>query len=133
MYSERVTQNQIEKVEAASKLSLYRHPVEDVLAWVPQLTRIWNDGQPTRPWTGDEARFIRNEQVLCKLDFHYWAERYCQIIKDGVDGGGLGTLNLWESQWAILPLIPILGKTHSALSSIVSMWGEIQIIGVIKP
>ena len=105
MYSERVTQQQVERVEAASKLSLYRHPVADVLSWVPQLTRIWNNGTPTRPWTGDEARFIRNEQVLCKLDFHYWAERYCQIIKDGVDGGGLGTLNLWESQWAILRLI----------------------------
>lgn len=105
MYSPKVTQRQIEQVESQLKIRLHRHDVADVLDWAPTLTKIWNDGKPTRPFTADEHRFIRNEQILCKLDWTYWAERYCTIMLRGINQSGVGTLNLWESQRLILQLI----------------------------
>lgn len=98
MYSDKVTQSQIEKIEAATKTRLHRYDVGQVLDWVPTLTRIWNDGKPTRPFTNDEHKFIRNEQILCKLDWQYWSERYVAILLGGINETGLGKLNLWESQ-----------------------------------
>lgn len=52
----------------------------------------------------DHAAFVRNEQILFQQDFFY-ALRYMQIIKDGVEGGGIGYFRIWESQKILLDLI----------------------------
>ncbi len=112
MYSSKVTERDIERVEASSKLTLHRYDVADVLDWAPRLTQIWNDGTPTRPWTSDEARFIRNEQILCKLDWNYWHERYCTIQLKGINQTGIGKLNMWESQKMILSTVARLEERN---------------------
>lgn len=37
-------------------------------------------GQPKRELQADEARWVRNERLLCTADFCYWAERYAVIL-----------------------------------------------------
>ena len=39
-------------------------------------------GAPTRSLTPEEDAFIANERLLTKIDFRYWAERYCKIRGD---------------------------------------------------
>jgi hypothetical protein len=47
--------------------------------------------------------FIRNERVMCRFNFRYWAERYGTLAKDG---GGIGKFtNPWESQEILLRFI----------------------------
>lgn len=53
-----------------------------------------------RPLTPDEHAFIANELILTKVDFRYWAERYCVI---SLEGAGVGKLfPLWTSQELLL-------------------------------
>jgi hypothetical protein len=60
-------------------------------------------GKPTRPLSSDENWFIENERLLTKLDWRYWAERYCSIIRP--DRGVSPLFPLWESQALILDAI----------------------------
>jgi len=102
MYSKSITQTQIEQVEHAKGLKLVRYSPSKV--WeVRKLLERKLDSK--KPFTSEERAFQTNEQLLCTLDYRYFANRYCKIIKDGVDGGGLGTLELWESQKAVLKLV----------------------------
>jgi len=102
VYSTSITQHQIERVEANLKLKLVRYDpgkIADVRVHLEQKEAS------KKTFTAEENAFIRNEQILVKLDYTYFSSRYCFIIKDGVDGGGLGVLDLWESQKAVLKLI----------------------------
>ena len=104
MYSDKVTQSQIEKVEARTKIPLIRYDpgkVADMRAHLDLIT----SAKKRRAFTVEERQFIRNEQVLCKLDFHYFRERYCHILLGGINESGMGTLHFWESQNAINRLI----------------------------
>jgi hypothetical protein len=105
MYSETTTQHHIERVEAELKIQLIQYEPDQVLAFRKHLEHKQDLKQP---FNQEEADFIQNEQILCKLSFLYFANRYCYLIKDGVDGGGLGVLKLWESQKAVLKLIATL-------------------------
>jgi hypothetical protein len=63
------------------------------------------DGQPLRPLLPAERAFIRNETLLAKIDFAYWAERYCHIRSDK----GLQRLYpLWEPQQIVIRKIAAL-------------------------
>lgn len=57
----------------------------------------------TRPLSSDEQWFIRNERFLTKVDYRYWAERYCYIIRPDI--GVSPMYPLWESQTLILDAI----------------------------
>lgn len=57
----------------------------------------------TRALTADEQWFIRNERFLTKVDYRYWAERYCMIIRPDV--GVSPMYPLWESQALILAAV----------------------------
>lgn len=60
---------------------LQYHTVEQVAQANSHLDDlIGEDGQPTRPFTVEEARWIRNERALCRCDFSYWCSRYAFII-----------------------------------------------------
>lgn len=57
-------------------------------------------GTKTRELRPDEQSFILNEQILGKIDYRYWAERYSAANLAGQTIGPL--FPLWESQELIL-------------------------------
>lgn len=106
MYSPRITNSAIEKLESQLGFNLVRFDigrVEDLSDHLQKLQKP--DGTLIRPLSKEESAFIRNERIVSRLDFVYWAERYCTIQKDGVEGGGIGHLKLWESQRILLDRI----------------------------
>lgn len=104
MYSPSIIQRHIELAEQSLKLNLTRYDIGRVQEIAQHLTKLHSQPKP-KPLTDEMRQFIRNEQILCKLDFHYWQSRYAYLIKDGVEGGGLGLLQDWESQIVIDHLI----------------------------
>lgn len=99
MYSNVVTNRQIEKLEAASGIKLVRTEPKQVCEWKQRL------GEVKRDLTTEEQLFIRNETLLSMLDFNYWAPRYCYIDYDGSEGGGIGPLKLWDSQRVMMNIV----------------------------
>lgn len=81
---------------------LERYPVEHChdLARRLEALRDRKTGKAIRPFTRDEEVFVLNEQILTKLDYAYWGERYCKIIRP--DEGLAPIYPLWESQKLIL-------------------------------
>lgn len=81
---------------------LERYPATHCHEQTRRLARLWNPDrrEQFRPLTQDEQAFVLNEQLLSKIDFPYWAERYAYIQADAQ------TLKpmypLWESQTLIL-------------------------------
>lgn len=105
MYSAKITAEQIEKVEARLGLKLKRYEVGICADHAEYLKKHAAMGKKAPELKPEFKRFIQNEQILAKLDFDYWAERYATLIRDGVDGGGIGKLQVWESQKVVLALI----------------------------
>jgi hypothetical protein len=89
----------VERLEREFGFKLIRYDVPNVLDIADHLQSLRKaDGQLKRPLSKEESAFIRNERLLCPIDFLYWAERYATIQRDGVEGGGIGKLKLWETQ-----------------------------------
>lgn len=108
MYSPTIIQRNVERLEAELKIKLKRYEPGVCLEARDRLDQIRKpDGSLKRPFTKAEQEFIRNECLLSKLDFEYWCSRYATIDRDGVEGGGLGRLNLWESQRIVLDKIAL--------------------------
>lgn len=81
---------------------LERLPPSQCHAMRRSLDTIWDPEkrESTRPLSQDEQRFVLNEQLLCKIDFRYAAERYVWI---NYAGQSLQPMYpLWESQELIL-------------------------------
>lgn len=81
---------------------LDRYPVSHCHAMRTHLDTIWDPDkrQATRGFSQDEQTFVLNEQLLTKIDYPYWAERYCWI---NYEGQALRPMYpLWESQALIL-------------------------------
>ena len=100
MYSERVTSEHIARL--SEELGFPIAPIDaarvaDIADHLERLQKPDGSGLK-RPLTKEEQEFIRNERILCQVDFLYWAERYCTIQRDGSDGGGIGKLRMWETQ-----------------------------------
>lgn len=77
---------------------------------VPKGTCEWKaaDGSTvllSRELTAREKQFVRSEQILCRYDFRYWADRYGAREIDGSEGGGAGIAKFWPSQLRALDLI----------------------------
>lgn len=53
-------------------------------------------GELLRPLSAEETAFVKNERLLCAIDFRYWAERYAIVVKESQDAEPL--FPLWESQ-----------------------------------
>jgi hypothetical protein len=80
MYSKKITNNALDRAESSLKLRLTRHPlpfVESAVSWLNKLMQ--EDGNLVRPLTPDERSFIRNERIVCQLDYNYWRSRYVFI------------------------------------------------------
>lgn len=105
MYSTRTVEAAQAKVESAHKLTLVRYPISEVQQRKLDLSKLVKDDQSglTRDLKPDERAFIRNEQLLCTIDFRYWLTRYASLL---LDQGGLGSFSApWESQEILLKVI----------------------------
>lgn len=99
MYSQKITDQNLALLESKLGFSLVRVDAGRCLDVMQHLEGLRKpDGGLKRPLTKEEREFIRNERLVSQQDFLYWAERYAVIQKDGVEGGGIGRLKLWESQ-----------------------------------
>ena len=106
MYHPRVIERNIERYEQLKQTKLRRYTVAESKEVTEFLTaKLDNDGRAKKPWKAYETDFMRNEVALSTLDFRYWAERYATIPRDGVEGGGTGTIRFWDSQEIALRLI----------------------------
>lgn len=109
MYSLKITDRNLLTLESTLGFPLVRIDAPRVEEIAEHLQSLWNpddkDGGLKRLLTTEERHFIRNERIVSQQDFRYWAERYCTIQKDGVEGGGIGKLRLWESQEVLLDRI----------------------------
>jgi hypothetical protein len=107
MYSPVVVDQRLKQVLASPIGKAYpqgveRIPVADCRRMVRQLEPAWDRKKRAllRPLTSEEQWFIQNEQLLTKLDYRYWGERYAMIIRP--DKGVSPMYPLWESQELIL-------------------------------
>lgn len=106
MYHPTIIQANVEKYEAATKAQLKRYSVAESQQVTEFLIdRLDEKGKPKTGWKKYELDFMRNEVVLSTLDFRYFAERYSTIPKDGVEGGGTGSIRFWDSQELALKLV----------------------------
>jgi hypothetical protein len=111
MYSETITQTSIEKLEAEHAIQLHRYTVDESLELTKTILKVYDDeGRPNRPLRKLEHDFIRNERILFQQDFNY-ALRYISII---LDTGGLGHLELWDSQKVLLRKVAELEERNLA-------------------
>lgn len=104
MFSEKVVAAQREKLEASFNRKLQEYSISEVDDFRARLANAYDaKNQPIRSPTREEATFIQNELLLTKIDFRYWASRYCHI---NVKGTQLGRLfPLLESQSFLLQRI----------------------------
>lgn len=110
MYSPAIVQRNVERLEARTRaagqpITITRHPVADSIGWTEELAALRDGDKFLRPLVRAEQEFIRNEQILCHLDFRYWQERYAWIDRDTETGGGAGPSPLWHSQTMLLDRI----------------------------
>lgn len=103
MYSPRIVQRNVERLEARTRdagapITLTRYDVAESLGRVEELATAREGDKFVRALTRAEQEFVRNEQILCHLDFEYWATRYATIDRDPETGGGAGPLKIWETQ-----------------------------------
>lgn len=103
MYSTIVTESQIAKVEKKLKLKLVRYEPGVIADRSQHITKLYAEAKREPTLSAELKAFIKNEQILCKLDFGYFSGNYVKIIRD--HGGGIGTLQMWESQLAVMRLI----------------------------
>lgn len=107
MYSQAVVAAQQEKLQQALGKALPNGrlqalPVAHCRDMTRRLTPLWDPQkrQQVRPLSQDEQAFVANEQLLTKIDYRYWAERYCMIQRGGATLAPM--YPLWESQELIL-------------------------------
>lgn len=117
MYSEKTTAKHCERIEAKLGLTLHRYTPDQSAELTAYLTRLKADGKlydaNGQFNSRDHAAFVRNERILFQQDFFY-ALRYFQIERDGVEGGGVGRFGdtFWESQQILLDLIAKLEEKN---------------------
>ncbi len=75
-----------------------RSPITKSIERQEDLKVLWNPDkkETTRELTEEEQQFIRDEIVLSKYDFDYWARRYGFVMSDR--GGKLDRITWWGSQ-----------------------------------
>jgi hypothetical protein len=106
MYSQRVVEQSHQRLEADLKLQLVRYEPWQSWEFSEHLKRLYDTekGSTIRPLKPEEKSFIRNERLMCSIDYLYWT-RYAWIIADGAVGGGLQRFTLWASQQIIFDVI----------------------------
>jgi hypothetical protein len=107
MYSTKVIEAAMAKYEASAGHSLIEIPPAKCEDWVAHLeakrASVPTQEEAERLLTPEEKKFIRNERMMGRLNFRYWAERYGTIQKDG--GGVCKFTNPWGSQEILLAAV----------------------------
>lgn len=100
MYSERIVQKNIERIEAETNLKLKRYARPERESIYAHLDSLWDKDKkkPLREFTKEEKDFVRNEILLSSMDFEYWT--FCNHIIH--DKGGMSRLKLWGAQQVAL-------------------------------
>lgn len=94
----------------------YRYPAAQAIEQARLLDRLKRDDgtlDPDKPLTAEQQRFILNEQILSKVDYRYFAERYVKVNKEGQELAPL--FPLWESQELILADLARIESEHQAI------------------
>lgn len=106
MYSPLIVHQNIRKAVKLG-LEIKRRSVDERIGVAEALALISdNKGNLKRALTEQEKGFIASEQVLCRLDFRYFAEAYGVIELDASEGGGIAPIKkLWQSQEIALKLL----------------------------
>lgn len=101
MFHPRLVSKAVRTLESAFSCDLVEHTADEIREWTGRLAdAIDEKGKPARPQTQEEQQFIRNELLMTKASFEYWATRYAKI---NVAGAGLGSLfPLLDSQEFVL-------------------------------
>lgn len=107
MYSEKVSAQRLSKLESLWRHSASPTSLADVPFWVDRLSTAVNEKkEPLRPLLPEEQAFIKNELILSRASWRYWAERYAKIVlKEG------GTSSLY----------PLLGSQEFVLSRLAAL------------
>jgi hypothetical protein len=102
VYSQKIILQQAQKVESTYNVDLLRYSVEQSVARQRHINSIYDEeGNLTRRLSPEEAAFIQNELLLCKIDFEYFFERYVFLQIDD-NRGGVRRSKLLESQQILL-------------------------------
>lgn len=112
MYSTKIISKRQQELEMSLGIQLHRYSPAETEAWVEHLEKRRDKiaarerlkpEEVTRRYFSDEERaFMRNETLLCSIDFEYWRERYCWIIADPDIGQGSGLQRMVPTEGQLL-------------------------------
>jgi len=109
MYHPDVVAARVAALESHYAVTLREYSVGEISEWKRRLENVVDaKGESLRLLTPEESSFVLNEVLLSKVNFPYWAERYCSINLRGADIGPM--YPLWESQRLILEKIAELER-----------------------
>lgn len=101
---------------------LVYHTLIEVERHISQLDTVWGVDPETeqpvklRELTDAEVKFIRNERLLCRIDFRYWVSRYVWI-KNEEDR--TVRMSMWTSQEIFLDIVGDMEEAEIAIMMII--------------
>lgn len=111
MYSPRIIERSIERIEKMEGVKLKRYKIDSSVNMADDINNLYDESTKSyrRPLTKEEQDFIRNEQLMCSVDFMYWARRYMRIKTKAP--GPPRLYEPWESQILLHELMADLEDT----------------------
>ena len=111
MYSPRIIERSIERIEKMEGVKLKRYKIDSSVNMADDINNLYDESTKSyrRPLTKEEQDFIRNEQLMCSVDFMYWARRYMKIKTKAP--GPPRLYDPWESQLLLHELMSDLEDT----------------------
>src|SRR5580765_562544 len=88
VYSQHVTKLEQSSLEQRLGTRLVRYDPDYCWAVESRLAALMSPRGLLRSPTREESDFIKNERLLCALDFHYWSERYAWLLPGAAVGEG---------------------------------------------
>lgn len=101
MYSARIVQNNLERLEKSFGTAIRRYTMDQVKDYEFTMRDIaWDaSGVPSRTLTPEESVFVFSNRLLAKIDFEYFLTRFCKVL---TDEKRLETIIPWPSQRKVL-------------------------------
>ena len=107
MYHPRVVAETRKKLEEHLGIELREYSLDEVQDYAYEFRDVaWPEGKVAETLQGlpeEYQRYVVNELNLCKIDFRYWAQRYCYILGD--DKRTIPMATFWPSQERLLSTI----------------------------
>jgi hypothetical protein len=107
VYSPLVIDQNLARLVKQTGIQVERHSIDESLEMARTIKLLVDTKTQNyiRALSSREKKFIKNETILCRLDFRYFAERYGSIALDASAGGGIGPIQFWSSQERALIVI----------------------------